>query len=48
MRAAVYGPGGCTCGPAQRKKAVEQKLIELEERVRKLEARTPADMANDS
>lgn len=37
MGSAVYGPGGCTCRPSQRKKSLEQKVVELEERIRKLE-----------
>lgn len=37
---AVYGPGGCTCNPKAQRKALEQKLIELEEHVAKLEKRT--------
>lgn len=38
MGAAVYGPRGCTCSAQSRKKALEQKIVELERRLEKLEA----------
>jgi hypothetical protein len=38
MGAAVYGPHGCTCSAIQRKKAIEQKMVDLQARVEKLEA----------
>lgn len=36
---AVYGPSGCTCGPAGSKRAMEQEIDELKERVRELETK---------
>lgn len=39
MGAAVYGPNGCTCSAVSRKKAIEQKYVDLERRVEELERR---------
>lgn len=42
MGAAVYGPGGCTCSEARRKKELEDRVDELERRLARLEKhRTP-------
>lgn len=43
MGAAVYGPHRCTCGPKQRRKELEEKVVDLEERLRKVEQELRAD-----
>jgi hypothetical protein len=43
MGAAIYGPGACTCSARSKQKSMEQKIVELEERVRKLESSLRAE-----